>query len=61
VTTPPAAVAIIRAVIEDTTTLELLLHPRRTAQRIARALEHAGWTIGPTERPTGPHSPTQRP
>ncbi|QMP84094.1 hypothetical protein HQ601_00048 [Streptomyces phage Alderaan] len=42
---PPAAVAIIRAVLEDATVRELLHRPGATAVRAARALERAGWDL----------------
>ncbi|MFE1845193.1 hypothetical protein [Streptomyces sp. NPDC059515] len=52
-TTPPAAVAVIRAALEDATAAELLHHPHAAAQRVSHALEHAGWTIGPTHPENG--------
>ena len=42
---PDAAVAVIRAVLEDEGLGDLLYRPERTAQRIARALEMAGWDL----------------
>jgi hypothetical protein len=51
--TAPAALAIIRAALEDTHLTELLQRPGMTAQRIADTLERDGWTITPTPPPTG--------
>ncbi|APD18641.1 hypothetical protein SEA_PAPAYASALAD_43 [Streptomyces phage PapayaSalad] len=42
---PAAAVAVIRAVIEDATVRELLHRPGVTAVRAAKALERAGWDL----------------
>lgn len=57
----PAALAVIRAAIEDATAAELLHHPRNAAVRVATALEDAGWTLAPSDTPTGRHTATQRP
>ncbi|MGW2130431.1 hypothetical protein [Streptomyces coelicoflavus] len=53
-TTPPAAVAVIRATLEDAYLAELLQRPGATAQRAVQALEAAGWTITPTRTTSGP-------
>ncbi|MFE9340843.1 hypothetical protein [Streptomyces sp. NPDC007063] len=58
-TAAPAALAVIRAALEDTTTLELLNRPGAASQRIAHALESAGWTIEPTHPPNGPQTAAQ--
>ena len=50
---PPAALAVIRASIEDAHLAEILNRPGMTAQRIASALESEGWTITRTTPPTG--------
>lgn len=42
---PAAAIAIIRATLEDATVRELLHRPGSTAVRAARALERAGWDL----------------
>jgi hypothetical protein len=55
--TPPAAVAIVRAAIEDADVAELLQRPGSTAWRAVRALELAGWTITATPHTRGPHTP----
>ncbi|WP_167459155.1 MULTISPECIES: hypothetical protein [Streptomyces] len=47
---PAAAVAVIRAAIEDTHLAELAHRPGHTATRIAKALEAAGWNLT-TNRP----------
>ncbi|MFF8095710.1 hypothetical protein [Streptomyces sp. NPDC016675] len=52
--TPPAAVAVIRAAIEDAHLAEILQRPGTTATRAVQALEAAGWTITPSRAPTGP-------
>ncbi|GHC44314.1 MULTISPECIES: hypothetical protein [Streptomyces rochei group] len=52
--TPPAAVAVVRATIEDAHLAELLQRPGATAQRVIRDLEDAGWTIAPTGSPSAP-------
>jgi len=44
---PPAALAVIRAELEDASTAEILTRPERTAQRIAHALTAQGWTLTP--------------
>ncbi|CAL9530249.1 hypothetical protein [Streptomyces sp. enrichment culture] len=54
----PAAVAVIRAAIEDATAAELLHHPRTAAVRVAKALEDAGWDIAPTDDENGPQTAT---
>ncbi|MFF4751803.1 hypothetical protein [Streptomyces sp. NPDC001270] len=46
----PAAVAVIRATLEDAHVAELLQRPDTTAQRVAHALEDAGWDLV-THRP----------
>lgn len=55
--TAPAALAVIRAALEDAHTTELLQRPGWTAQRVAHALEQAGWTITPTVPPQRPQRP----
>lgn len=55
--TPAAALAVIRAALEDAHLAEILNRPGITAQRIARTLERDGWTITATEPPNGPHRP----
>lgn len=50
----PAAVAVIRAAIEDAHLAEILNRPGQTAQRIAQALDDAGWTLAPGQPNTGP-------
>lgn len=52
--TPPAAVAVVRATLEDAHLAELLQRPGATAQRVIRDLEEAGWTIAPTGSTTAP-------
>jgi hypothetical protein len=59
VTTPPAAVAIIRATIEDAHIAELLNRPGMTAWRAVRALERAGWIVTVTRAPSAPETATQ--
>jgi hypothetical protein len=54
----PAAVAVIRATLEDTTTTELISHPAYAAARVAQALEAAGWTLAPLDDETGQRTPT---
>lgn len=54
--TPPAAIAVIRATIEDAPLAEILQHPDRTAQRVAQTLERAGWHITPTRPANGPQT-----
>ncbi|MFD7994522.1 hypothetical protein [Streptomyces mexicanus] len=56
-TAPAAAVAVIRAEIEDAHLAEILNRPGWTAVRVVRALEQAGWTITPTEPKTAPQPP----
>lgn len=53
-TTPPAAVAVVRATLEDAHLAELLQRPGTTAQRVIRDLEEAGWTITPIRTTTAP-------
>ncbi|MFJ8146950.1 hypothetical protein ACIQ6R_18010 [Streptomyces sp. NPDC096048] len=53
-TTPPAAVAVIRAAIEDAHLTEILQRPGMTATRAVKALEQAGWTITPTGTTSAP-------
>ncbi|MFF0894715.1 hypothetical protein [Streptomyces sp. NPDC003278] len=57
--TPLAAVAIVRAAIEDAHVAELLQRPGMTAHRAVRALEAAGWTITPARSRTTAHTPAQ--
>ncbi|MFF9284843.1 hypothetical protein [Streptomyces griseosporeus] len=54
--TAPAAVAIIRAEIEDAHIAEIISRPGMTAQRVVQALERAGWDITPRRAPTAPHN-----
>ncbi|MEU8721489.1 hypothetical protein [Streptomyces antimycoticus] len=54
---PAAAVAVIRATLEDTATGELISRPRSTAVRVALALEAAGWALAPIEAENGPETP----
>jgi hypothetical protein len=56
---PAAALAVIRAALEDSSTAELISHPRRTAVRLACALEAAGWTLAPIEAENGRETPAQ--
>ncbi|RSS59555.1 hypothetical protein [Streptomyces sp. WAC01280] len=42
---PDAATAVIRAVLEDEGLGDLLYRPERTAQRVTKALEKAGWDL----------------
>ncbi|MYR46624.1 hypothetical protein [Streptomyces sp. SID5910] len=53
-TTPPAAVAVVRATLEDAHLAELEQRPGTTAARVIRALETAGWTIAPTSTVSAP-------
>lgn len=48
-TAPAAAVAVVRATLEDAHLAELLQRPGATAQRVIRDLEDAGWTIAPQQ------------
>ncbi|MFI5993141.1 hypothetical protein ACIBAC_15065 [Streptomyces sp. NPDC051362] len=57
--TTPAAIAVIRATIEDAHLAEILTRPGMTAHRVARALETHGWTITPTPARSGPYAGTQ--
>jgi hypothetical protein len=61
VNTPPAAVAVVRAAIEDAHVAELLQRPGTTASRAVHALEQAGWSIVPTWRTDAPQTAAQRP
>ncbi|MGW3511201.1 hypothetical protein [Streptomyces sp. NPDC000994] len=54
--TAPAALAVIRAAIEDTHLADLGYRPAMAAQRIAQALERAGWTITPDPTENGPQN-----
>jgi hypothetical protein len=56
---PRAALAVIRAALEDAPTAELLQRPGWTTQRLAVALELAGWTITPTGPTGSPQTPPQ--
>lgn len=47
---PAAALAVIRAELEDAPTAEILTRPGWTAQRIAHALIAQGWTISVRQR-----------
>ncbi|MFH9430262.1 hypothetical protein ACH4JZ_18465 [Streptomyces sp. NPDC017615] len=58
--TPPAAVAVLRAAIEDAHVAELLNRPGMTAWRAARALERAGWTITATRAETASRTGAHR-
>lgn len=53
---PPAAVAVVRAEIEEAYTTELLHRPENVAQRVVSALERHGWTITPTPVTNRPHT-----
>lgn len=53
---PAAAIAVIRAVLEDATVPELLHRPGATAVRAARALERAGWDLRLTPPATAPEN-----
>jgi hypothetical protein len=59
VTIPLAALAVMRAALEDSATGELLMRPGWTAHRLAVALERAGWTITPTGHVRGAQTPPQ--
>ncbi|MFB7029640.1 MULTISPECIES: hypothetical protein [unclassified Streptomyces] len=50
---PDAATTLIRAVLTDEPTSDLLHHPERTALRIARQLHDAGWELRVTPDPNG--------
>ncbi|MGI5252800.1 hypothetical protein [Actinacidiphila glaucinigra] len=54
---PAAAVAVIRAELEEAYIAELLSRPGNVAQRVVRALERSGWTIAPTDPENGPQTP----
>ncbi|WP_405955810.1 hypothetical protein [Streptomyces phaeochromogenes] len=51
----PAALAVIRAALEDATTRELLTRPGSAAVRVAQTLEDAGLMIVPIPEENGPH------
>lgn len=51
---PPAAVAILRGGIEEAHLVDLLIRPGNVAQRLAQALDDAGWTITPTAPANAP-------
>ncbi|MFE1070973.1 hypothetical protein ACFW5W_07055 [Streptomyces sp. NPDC058783] len=53
-TAPAAAVAVIRATLEDAHLAEILNRPGTTAQRIARALDDAGYPITPAPLTSAP-------
>ncbi|MEU3096879.1 hypothetical protein ABZ690_19335 [Streptomyces sp. NPDC006967] len=54
--TPAAALAVIRAALEDAHLAEILNRPEWTAYRVARALDAEGWTITRTDPPNGPQT-----
>ncbi|MFB7461692.1 hypothetical protein [Streptomyces sp. NPDC056188] len=54
--TAPAAVAVIRAAIEDAAQAGTRRAAENLAQRIAQALETAGWAITPDQTETGPQN-----
>lgn len=56
---PLAALAVIRAALEDSPTVDLLQRPGWTTRRVVAALEQAGWTITPTRTRTTAHTPPQ--
>ncbi|MFF9262021.1 MULTISPECIES: hypothetical protein [Streptomyces] len=56
---PAAALAVIRAELEDATAAELLNRPASTAKRIASALDAHGWAMTAHERTNGPESTAQ--
>ncbi|MGA5084069.1 hypothetical protein [Streptomyces pseudogriseolus] len=55
-TPPRAALAVVRAAIEDADLAEILQQPEWAAYRIVRTLEAEGWTITPTTPPNGPQT-----
>lgn len=58
-TIPLAALAVMRAALEDAPTGELLMRPGWTARRLTMALERAGWEITPTGHRRGAQKPPQ--
>lgn len=56
---PAAAIAVIRAELEDAAITELLHRPGWTAQRIVHALADYGWTVTAHERTIVPEAPAQ--
>ncbi|MFE7853726.1 hypothetical protein [Streptomyces sp. NPDC057403] len=56
---PLAALAVIRAALEDSPTVDLLQRPGWTTRRVVAALEQAGWTITPARPRTTAHTPPQ--
>lgn len=58
-TIPLAALAVIRAALEDAPTAEILTRPSWTARRLAVALERAGWAITPIGHTRGAQKPPQ--
>jgi hypothetical protein len=52
---PAAALAVIRAAIEDTDLAELTHRPGRAAVRITEALKDAGWDLTPNRPENGHH------
>jgi hypothetical protein len=52
---PAAALAVIRAAIEDTDLAEFAHRPGHTAVRITEALKDAGWDLSPTRPENGRH------
>jgi hypothetical protein len=59
VTIPLAALAVMRAALEDAPTVDLLQRPGWTAHRLAVALERAGWAITPIGHARGAQTPPQ--
>ncbi|MGD6762069.1 hypothetical protein ACOKM5_24350 [Streptomyces sp. BH097] len=57
--TPRAALAVVKAAVEDAPLAELLNRPGWTARRIADALEREGWTITRTPVENAPQKPAQ--
>ncbi|MEU8950921.1 hypothetical protein [Streptomyces sp. NPDC048489] len=51
---PPAAIAVVRASLEDAHLADLLQRPGMTAQRITQALAAEGWTITRTPAASEP-------
>lgn len=56
---PAAAIALIRAELEDATTGDLLHRPGWTAQRIAQVLAADGWTVTADDQTTVPETPAE--
>ncbi|MDX3214546.1 hypothetical protein PV318_03170 [Streptomyces sp. ME02-6991-2B] len=54
--TPPAAVAVIRAAVEQAHLDHVDDAPEDVAHAVAHALTAHGWTITPTHPTTGPHT-----